>query len=54
MDKEIHMKQIFAVALLLMAFATTALADGGGKIPPAQSPQANSLLPDGGGQIPPI
>lgn len=44
------MKRIFAVALFLMSFASVALADGPGQIPP-QSGVVQ--LADGGGIIPP-
>jgi hypothetical protein len=49
------MKRIFAVALLLISFASVALADGGGQIPPPSSATlpAGTMVADGGGQIPP-
>jgi len=45
------MKRVFAVTLLLMLFASSALADGPGMIPPAQSGVVQ--LADGSGVIPP-
>ena len=45
------MKPIFAVALFLMLFASSALADGGGIIPPLQSSVVQ--LADGPGIEPP-
>jgi hypothetical protein len=45
------MKRIFAVALLLLSFASVALADEPGMMPPPQSGVVQ--LADGPGQIPP-
>lgn len=49
------MKRVLAVALLLMAFASVAFADGGG-LPPKSSTTTKPavvLLADGGG-LPPV
>ncbi|MGA8430335.1 MAG: hypothetical protein WB729_10975 [Candidatus Sulfotelmatobacter sp.] len=51
------MKQILAVALLLMSFASVAFADGPGTIPPPVKKKPLTItvvqLADGPGNIPP-
>jgi hypothetical protein len=51
------MKRLFAIALLLMSFASAALADGPGQKPPGNATSLHQtavvLLTDGSGQKPP-